>query len=300
MSADFRYMKCPRQTWFFVYTVPPDLRGHPRFMTANGKPMDKITESLGTKDPDVAREKRNERIVYWDRQFRILRHGPSEDDINEAAFEVYQCAKREKEAHFKRHALTDLVITSEEQAHLDRLYLETLDQSIADFASDEIADYCTRAGIEQLAPGTEAYRKTGIKFLEAKIAGGDFRVALPLRADPRGLLLYSKRADAFAPPPSEPPSVPEPKPVTVEPITAPPSPKKHAETFAEAAAHYLKTELDAKPATVEEYQRKIDAFPHKDKPLRIITRGMAADFLDGLVNSERGLSKRTRNLYAAL
>jgi hypothetical protein len=36
MSADFRYMKCPRQTWFLVYTIPPDLRGHPRFLTANG------------------------------------------------------------------------------------------------------------------------------------------------------------------------------------------------------------------------------------------------------------------------
>ena len=45
MSADFRYMKCPRQTWFLVYTIPPDLRSHPRFMTSNGRPMDKITES---------------------------------------------------------------------------------------------------------------------------------------------------------------------------------------------------------------------------------------------------------------
>src|SRR5262249_9142504 len=52
---------------------------------------------------------------------------------------------------------------------------------------------------------------------------------------------------------------------------------------------------DVKPATIQEYRRKIDAFPHKDKPLRIITRGMAADFLDGLP-----VSKRTRNLYAAL
>ena len=85
MSADFRYMKCPRQTWFLVYTIPPNLRGHPRFITANGRPMDKITESLGTKDPDVAREKRNERIVYWDRQFRILQHGPSEEDLREGS-----------------------------------------------------------------------------------------------------------------------------------------------------------------------------------------------------------------------
>src|SRR5262245_43391007 len=85
MSADFRYMKCPRQTWFLVYTIPQDLRSHPRFMTANGRPMDKITESLGTKDPDKAREKRNERIVYWDRQFRMLQHGPSDEDLREEA-----------------------------------------------------------------------------------------------------------------------------------------------------------------------------------------------------------------------
>src|SRR6266480_4468710 len=94
MASDFRYMKCPRQTWFLVYTVPPDLRGHPRFMTATGKPMDKITESLGTKDPDKAREVRNQRIVYWDTQFRILRHGPSEEDIEREAFEVFQAARR--------------------------------------------------------------------------------------------------------------------------------------------------------------------------------------------------------------
>jgi hypothetical protein len=53
-----------------------------------------------------------------------------------------------------------------------------------------------------------------------------------------------------------------------------------------------------KPATVAEYRRKVDAFPHKDKPLRTITPGMAADFLDGLLSS--GRSKRTCNQYAAL
>src|SRR5262249_4872456 len=94
MSADFRYMKCPRQTWFLVYTIPPDLRGHARFMTANGKPMDKITESLGTKDPDKAREARNQRIVYWDRQFRMLREGPSDDDIREEAINIYRATQK--------------------------------------------------------------------------------------------------------------------------------------------------------------------------------------------------------------
>ena len=53
MSADFRYMKCPRQTWFLVYSIPPDLRGHPQFMTSRGRPMDKITESLSM--PSVRR-----------------------------------------------------------------------------------------------------------------------------------------------------------------------------------------------------------------------------------------------------
>jgi len=297
MSADFRYMKCPRQTWFLVYTIPPDLRSHPRFMTTNGRPMDKITESLGTKHPDEAREKRNERIAYWDRQFRVLRHGPSEDDISQAAFEVYQATLRARTNDIGGVDLRDR-LTPKEQADLDRHYLESLDQAIADFASDEIADYCVRLGVE-LASETDAYRKIGVKFIEAKIAAGDPEVILPLPADlSRGLIAHSMRADPFSSRKIEPPSIPEPKPTTS--TSPPPLPKKQAETFAEAAEHYLKTELDVKPATVEEYRRKIDAFPHKDKPLRIITRGMAADFLDGLVNSERGLSKRTRNLYAAL
>jgi len=75
-------------------------------------------------------------------------------------------------------------------------------------------------------------------------------------------------------------------PIPVEPKSAPPPPppKKGAETFSDAAAIYLKSELrdDVKPATIQEYRRKIEAFLHKDKPLGTITRGMAADFLDGL------------------
>src|SRR5262245_40132600 len=92
MSADFRYMKRPRQTWFFVYNIPPDLRGHSKFLTATGRPMDKITESLGSKDPDKAREIRNQRMAHWDRQFRMLREGPSADDIREEQVEIYRAA----------------------------------------------------------------------------------------------------------------------------------------------------------------------------------------------------------------
>src|SRR5260221_9014928 len=83
MPADLRFMKRPHQTWFFVYAIPRDLRGKLLSSTCGAK--DKIVESLGTKDPDIARERRNKRLVHWDRQFRRLRHGPSEDDIIEEA-----------------------------------------------------------------------------------------------------------------------------------------------------------------------------------------------------------------------
>ena len=295
MSADFRYMKCPRQTWFLVYSIPPDLRGHPQFMTSRGRPMDKITESLGTKDPDAARQKRNERIAWWDKQFRRLRHGLSDEDIREEAVEVYRRALQEKA---EEDAKIEAEIEAERRAgtypsdkELYEKYLEALDEAIEWSACGEVDDYCKRIGIS-LEPHTEPYRKIGIEFLKAQIAAG-LPAYLPL---PDGGSVGDKYLGSL---PSEPPlpKIEPPIPVEPKPITAPPPPKKGAETFADAAAIYLKTELadDVKPATVAEYRRKIDAFPHKDKPLRTITRGMAADFLDGLL-----ISKRTRNAYAAL
>src|SRR5262249_19907333 len=297
MSADFRYMKCPRQTWFLVYTIPPDLRGHARFMTANGRPMDKITESLETKDPDKARERRNERIVYWDRQFRILRHGLSEDDIREAAVETYRAALKEKaalEAHEKAQRDAALAysgrtreeVDTEMDAYRRERYLTDLDHAIKIRAAHEIKEFCKQNHCA-LEPGTEAYRNLGIRILEAKVAAGIPHAFLPL---PDGRTIFGWEEPL---PKIEAPATLEPKP-----ITAPPLPKKSAETFAEAAAVYIKTELaeDVELATVEEYQRKADAFTHKDKPLRSIGRGMAADFLDGLTSGDRPLSKRTRNL----
>jgi integrase len=290
MGADFRHMKCPRQTWFFVYNIPKDLRGHPRFMTSNGRPMDKITESLETKDPDKAREKRNERIVYWDRQFRMLRHGPSEDDLREEAIEIYRATlKRVKETPAPVfHSHPDFEdFKKRRQDHEAREYLRDLDDAIEDHAAVEVAAYCKRAEMS-LEPGTEPYRKIGIEFIKHKIVAGDPEAYLPL---PDGRLITAY--DQLSPLPKiEPPIPAEPKPIA--PL---PPPKKGAETFAEAAAIYLKNELrdDVKPATVVQYRRKIEAFEHKDKPLRTITRGMAAEFLDGLA-----VTKRTRNLYAAL
>jgi hypothetical protein len=168
MGADFRYMKCPRQTWFLVYTIPPELRGHARFMTANGRPMDKITESLGTRDPDKARENRNQRIAYWDRQFRILRDGPSEDDIREEAIEVYRAALKAK-------ASDDAEIEAEKRAgrypsdeELNAEYLEALDEALDWTIGTEIDDYCERIGISSKR-GTEFYRKIGIDFSRPKL-----------------------------------------------------------------------------------------------------------------------------------
>src|SRR5215470_10705204 len=95
MAHDLRYMKQGRgagTNWFFVYRIPPELRGLPQFMTRNGKPMDKIVESLGTDESEKACARRDERVVYWKRQFRMLRDGPSEDDLREERVEIYRKA----------------------------------------------------------------------------------------------------------------------------------------------------------------------------------------------------------------
>jgi integrase len=304
MGADFRHMKCPRQTWFLVYTIPPDLRGHPRFMTSTGRPMDKITESLETKDPDKARERRNERLVYWDRQFRVLRHGPTDDDIREEAVEVYRAAlKAEAE---RKPVEWPPKLTAEERAAIPALlakmvenplpvqpmdHTQQLDLAIRVQAAAEIADYCKRAG-QVLQPETESYRKIGIEFIKAKIAAKVRGAWLPI---PDGRELRGELQDL---PKVEPPIPSEPKP-----ITAPPPPKKGAETFAEAFEKYLATELDGTSAeTVAEYRRKVKIFTEKvgDLPLGRITDHMVVEFLDDHLLVERKVSARTRNLYATL
>ena len=284
MKSDQRYMKPGRShgsTWFFVYNIPPDLRGHPRFLTSRGKPMTKITESLGTKDPDKAREVRDHRLVYWHRQFRMLREGPSDEDIQEEAIALYRAAVAARKS-------TDLEFSAlqAKRLNLPDDYLERLDRAIEISAADHIAEFCGRIGI-QLQPKTEPYRKIGREFLTVLTAAGALSGMLPL---PDGQLLLGWRQQPL--PQIEPPVPPEPK---LEPPM--PMPKKGPETFEDVAAFYIKNELhdDVKAATRAEYQRKVAAFPHKDKPLRQITRGQAADFLDGLA-----VSKRTRNLYAAL
>src|SRR5262249_5403294 len=144
MAPDLRYMKSGRgagTNWFFVYSIPPELRGLPQFMTRNGKPMTKITESLGTADPHEARMRRDERIVYWNRQFRMLRDGPSEEDLREEAVEIYRAALK-AEAEGVARQLRDMHLQ-----YSAARYTERLDNEIGVFAYKEIAAWCEKARV---------------------------------------------------------------------------------------------------------------------------------------------------------
>jgi len=294
MALDLRYMKSGRgagTNWFFVYNIPPELRGHPQFMTSRGKPMTKVTESLGTADPHEARIRRDERIVYWNRQFRMLRDGPSEDDIREEAVEVYRAAlKLKAEA---KEALPGLRNPLEENAEK---YPQELDFAIQAFARDEVDDYCKRAGIT-LEYGSEPYRKLGIAFIEAKIAAGMPGVWLPR---PDGRISYGEEAHLPPLPKVEPPVGAS---EGLRPRPELPSPRRETEIFSEAFEAYLRTELDGTSAeTVVEYQLKVKLFINKvgDLPLNKVTDHVAVEFLDKYLLSERKLKPKTRNGYAML
>src|SRR5262249_50876985 len=144
-------------------------------ISSRGKPMTKITESLGSTDPAKARETRNQRIVYWERQFRVLREGPNQDDIREEQVEIYRRALKEAEAQGE----TDLRDGSAERTEQAARYWSNRDGAIELQARSEIEDYCKRANIG-LEPGTEPYRNLGIAFIKAKIAAAVPTVWLPL------------------------------------------------------------------------------------------------------------------------
>jgi integrase len=291
MASDLRYMKLgrgPGSTWFFVYNIPKDLRGHPRFMTSRDKPMTKITESLETTDPEKAREVRERRLAHWRRQFRILREGPSEDDIREEQIEIYRAAlKAEAEENNPYRNLHNAFITAENYPH-------ELDRAIEYQAQAEIIRWCRNADIV-LEPGTEPYRNLGIAFIKAKIAAGVKGAFLPT---PDGREIRGSEQHLPPLPKIEPPIPAEPKP-----ITDPAPPKKFTETFSEAFERYLATELDGTRAeTVATHRRKTKVFIDKigDLPLGKITDHMAVAFLDDYLRNERKVSARTRNEYARL
>jgi integrase len=291
MASDLRYMKLGRgagSTWFFVYNIPTELRGHPRFITSRGKPMTKITESLGTTDPEKGRELRDQRLVYWNRQFRMLREGASDDDIREEAIALYRAAtiaRKETDA--------EVATLQAQRLKLPDDYLGRLDRAIEIGAADHIKDFCRRIGIA-LEPQTERYRKVGLEFLRALTAGGHFAAMLPT---PEGDLLLgwnqpSPLATQIAPPVSRP--KPPPVPVPLSSAT---------ETFSEALEKYLATELDGTSAdTITDYRRKVKVFTDKvgDLPLGQITDHVAVAFLDDYLLHERKQKPMTRNTYAML
>jgi integrase len=296
---DLRFMKLgrgPGSTWFFVYSIPKDLRGHVRFMTKRGKPMDKITESLGTTDPEKARENRDQRIVYWNRQFRMLREGPSEDDIREEVIEIYRATLKAEAARFAeteaRQRIGEYPSDEDIEHDLYLQYVEDLDDAIEAHAAAEIFDYCKRTGIH-LDPRSTHYRKFGIEILKAKMVAGDYSIKLPL---PDGRDLHAR--DLFLPPlPTFGPPIPvEPKPIT-------PPPKKTIETFSQAFDAYIATELaGTSAASIADYRNRVKVFVDKygDLPLAKITDHLAVEFLDQYLLGERKTSARTRNGYAGL
>jgi integrase len=299
-GRDYRFIKFGRghgSNWFFVYRIPRELVGHPLFMTRKGKPKDKIVESLGTDAYEEACERRDEKVRYWNRQFRMLRDGPSEDDIREEAVDVYRATlKREAEKQAAREKDPNSPAAGPDYDDwFKNYYLVNLDDAISAGAAAEIADFCRRSGAF-LQPGTDRYRKMGIELLKAKIAGGDYYVSLPL---PDGRWVQASDQHLPPLPKFEPPIASEP----AQPLPAPPLTRRETETFSEAFKTYVQTELDGTSAgTVEEYQFKVNTFINKvgDLPLNKVTDHIAVDFLDKHLLGERKLKPKTRNGYAML
>jgi integrase len=284
--VDLHHLKTgrgPGSTYFLVLNIPKELRNHSRFLTSRGRPMGRITESLHTTDPQKACERRDSRLAYWRRQFRVMIEGPSPEDIREEAIDIYRATLEAERQHAVPseerakwvHMQTGETATTEE---------EVLDRLIEEHAAEEIADFCRRTGVS-LQPGTAAYRQVGTQFVSAKSAGesGDIKRALP-----DGLPLLGK---------AEPPA-----PVEHNRSEAPP-PKKTAETITEAFERYVASEIDgASPDTISHYRRKLAVFVAKfgDVALSKITGDVAVEFLDSYLRNERKVSAQTRNSYAAL
>jgi integrase len=264
---DLKHMKLPRgpgSVWFFVINIPKDLRGHARFTTSRGKQMSKVTESLKTTDADLARERRDARLAYWARQFRMMRDGPSEADVREEAVEVF---RRSQQAAAERRK-TEVPRPAAPDPEWEAILAEV---------DAEVGAYCKRLGIT-LTPDTDAHRRVTAEFLIANVRGRTWL------------------GDAPASPPAT--------PATSHPDYRDPDlPAKTAETFSQAFDRYLATELDGTSArTIADYRDRVRVFTDKlgDLPLSKVTDHAAVQFLDDYLLGERKVSARTRNQYAML
>jgi hypothetical protein len=127
------------QGWFLQINVPPDVRH--AFPSANGKPRERIIESLHTRDVVAARELRDIKLGEWRTRFAQARAGVtlSAEDIA---------------AEVDRYRLRSSGLTG---AH---------DEAIEDLFGKTIADIATRRG-KQIAPGTPAWRALGLALMKA-------------------------------------------------------------------------------------------------------------------------------------
>jgi integrase len=133
-------LKLRHQGWFLQVNVPPDVRH--AFPSANGKPRERIIESLHTRDVVAARELRDIRLGEWRTRFAKARAGitVSAEDI---AAEVEYARRRR--SGFSTIA-TDSVLEDE-------------------FGPD-IADIARRKGWT-LTPGTQTWRQVALALAQA-------------------------------------------------------------------------------------------------------------------------------------
>jgi integrase len=280
--------------WFFVYSIPKDLRGRPPFVTSSGAPKDKIVESTGTADPEKAKDIRDQRIVHWNRRFRAMRLGPTDDDILAEAFEIYRRTRQAMEEHYAAEPPSGPPDPELERAEREQ-YLRQLDEAIARVAADDVANYSARIGL-RIEPGSDLYRKIGTEFLRAIYAGQQRESDLP--TPPPHMKVAQQ---LFAPPTS--PATSAPSRSDYRAGGLPIASSKGAETFSEAFGAYITTELNGTSAgSIADYRNRVKVFIDKygDLPLRQITGEIAVEFLDQYMLAERKVSPRTRNSYASL
>jgi integrase len=251
------------RTWFLRLSIPPSLRQH-----FGGK--DKIVESLGTADLNVAIAERDRRVDDYHAQFERLRTSTTTTNA------VYVQARRE-EPRFPA-------------GFSGRLgpYCDIF--TILHLVGDTLEDVRKLLGIppEEFKPGSPRWMQLGSEALYQKL------VAAGVHNRPEDMIAFFCQAASKG---ETAPAGSTPVPVI---LTARSDP--NGERFSGAFEAFLKDIKSDNPATIDEYKRKAKLFEDycRNSPLSQITRATAADFLDKFLLEERNVSKRTRNLYASL
>lgn len=304
--ADLRYLKRRRQGWYFVLTVPKDLRG--KFLSARGKPLSLIVVSLGTRDLSEAQHKRWALRTQYGEAFKRAAVGAplTLTEIEAQAQEVYTTTLERMEADAKRgirawagteqdgddpetaglHIEIDQYVEALEAKDFIvsiGIDLETLeDQTKVNVIADEMAAVQRRTGVT-IEPGTETYRLLGKAIINGKIAALNGRIkALQGEAsEPPETFLGAVGID----------------PVALSPIRRKQlRPKIRLSTsganglaFSEAAQQFIsELQRDHAAALTEQTRGQYEAVFRlfgqyaKNAPLTAIDRATAADFLSAI------------------